>query len=59
MTTSEFIEKYNGAPTKLEELAEGAFDVVDNERLLYAAELFISAKSMLDEQLALIGVQVG
>jgi hypothetical protein len=59
MTTDEFVEKYDGAPLDLEEFAQGAVEVEDNTRLLTAAEYFIAAKAVFEEELETVGVQVG
>jgi hypothetical protein len=59
MTTDEFVEQYNGAPYELEEFAQGAAKVEDNNRLLDAAECFLAAKAVFEEELETAGVQIG
>jgi hypothetical protein len=59
MTTDEFVEQYSGAPYDLEEFAQGASKVVDNERLKLAAETFLSAKAYFDSELEDAGVEQG
>lgn len=59
MTSDEFVDKYDGAPYELEEFAQGAADVVDNQRLMVAAQAYLAAKAVFENELGTAGVQVG
>ena len=59
MKTKQFLETYNGAPYSLEEIANIATDIDDNEDLQNAALNFLEANNKLEEELEYIGFEFG
>jgi len=59
MTTKEFMENYDGAPYSLEEIANIASEIEDNEDLQNAALDFIEATDRLEEALEDIEFEFG
>ena len=59
MKTKQFLETYNGAPYSLEEIANIATDIDDNEDLQNAALDFIEATDRLEEALEDIEFEFG
>jgi len=59
MTTKEFLEKYNGAPCDLEELADLVFEITDNTDLVDAAMAFLEAEDGFETELDDIGFEFG
>jgi hypothetical protein len=64
MTFDEFVDEYNGAPIDLEEFANIIVSLEDIEngdhsRLLNAAECYIAAKSVLEDELQVNGITIG
>ena len=59
MKTKQFLETYNGAPYSLEEIANIASEIDDNEDLQNAALSFLEATHKLEEELEYIEFEFG
>lgn len=58
-TVKEFLEKYNYAPYDLEEIAELASEVTDDEDFAGAAKSFLERKQNFEMMLDNIGFEFG
>jgi len=59
LTVDEFMEKFNGAPWDMEELAAKAARVTDNKELSGAARAYSLARRNLEAILEEIGYEFG